>query len=110
MGCGIDSFADMTDAVLYVMIVQTDCDRDITLCALGYMATLTANEPTCISFFVVDDQDFFLLSDIRCQSLCQCIRKKVRRFLIHIDETNFFVRMGIESIRHDNLMKMIGFG
>lgn len=85
----IDSLADRTEPIEYVIVCLMIADTDATLFALWDVSAGLTDESGSESFFVNDEKDFFILLDILGYSGLYDLTK-ISFLLCHVDEIEFF--------------------
>ena len=74
--------------------------RHRTAITLRNMTTFMANYPCMIAFFVDEDSDFFVFSEVFVNSFFKKFRKSLVKFFGHIYQIDFFISVIKKFVVH----------
>ena len=93
-------FADMTNPNFLATRQKMIIHRNWTAITLRNMTTFMANYPCMIAFFVDEDSDFFLFSEVFSHPLFKKFRKSLVDFFGHIYQIDFLMSMIKKFVVH----------
>ena len=93
-------FADMTNPNFLATRQKMIIHRNWTAITLRNMTTFMANYACMIAFFVDEDSDFFLFSEVFSHPLFKKFRKSLVDFFGHIYQIDFFMSMIKKFVVH----------